>query len=255
MCYPLSLFTLWCIIQQQHGLVKYIIPIANSLFALALAQSATGDLPKPLTDIHKRDLSCVAALAIVASEQERGVESSFAYPLLEERGRTYAGLVGERVMQETGLIREQVREQILAAVAEQQRKVKDVAEPQQVVDAEMAKCLPLLEEEVPPKPKPTVNQCAAMVELAYREVYSREGLSKTAQDLKTLAFVLDSRAREALKAKGYSGNESDVVLTQLREEMLAEAKIKEAAGQSSDLDFDHCFTLAAPKDKTPPSQH
>lgn len=221
------------------------------LFALALSQSASGSLPTPLTDIHKRDLSCVAALAIVASEQERGVASSFAYPLLDERGRTYAGLVGERVMQETGLTREQVREQILASVSAQQAKVKDVAEPQQVVDAEMQKCLPLLEKEVPPKPKPTLNQCAAMVELAYREVYGREGLSKTAQDLKTLAYVLDSRAREVLKAEGYSGNESDILLTQLREEMLAEAKVKESAGESSDLDFDHCFKLAAPKDKTP----
>ncbi len=225
--------------------------ITVPIFALALAQTAPTTLPNPLTDIHKRDLSCVAALAIVASEQERGVADSFAYPLLEERGRTYAGLVGERVLQETGLSREQVREQILAAVAEQQRKVQDVAEPRQVVEAEMEKCLPLLEQEVPPKPKPTLNQCAAMVELAYREVYGREGLSKTAQDLKTLAYVLDSRARDSLKAEGYSGTEGDIILTQLREEMLADAKAKEGAGQSSDLDFDHCFKLAAPKDKTP----
>ena len=229
--------------------------ISTPLFALALAQSAPAALPKPLTDIHKRDLSCVAALAIVASEQERGVASSFEYPLLEERGRTYAGLVGERVMQETGLTREQVREQILAAVTVQQDKVQDVAEPQQVVEAEMAKCLPLLEKEVPPKPKPTLNQCAAMVELAYREVYGREGLSKTAQDLKTLAYVLDSRTREALKAEGHTNNESDIILTQLREEMLAEAKVKEKAGKSSDLDFDHCFKLAAPKDKAPKNDH
>lgn len=229
--------------------------ITAPIFALALAQASSVSLPKPLTDVHKRDLSCVAALAIVASEQERGVTSAFEYPLLEERGRAYAGLVGERVMQETGMTREQVREQILAAVTVQQGKVKDVAEPQQVVEAEMAKCLPLLEQEVPPKPKPTLNQCAAMVELAYREVHGREGLSKTAQDLKTLAYVLDSRAREALKAEGYSGNESDIILTQLREEMLADAKVKEKAGKSSDLDFDHCFKLAAPKDKTPKNAH
>lgn len=229
--------------------------ITAPIFALALAQATSSSLPKPLTDVHKRDLSCVAALAIVASEQERGITSAFEYPLLEERGRAYAGLVGERVMQETGLTREQVREQILTAVAQQQLKVKDVAEPQQVVEAEMAKCLPLLEQEVPPKPKPTLNQCAAMVELAYREVHGREGLSKTAQDLKTLAYVLDSRAREALKAEGYSGNESDIILTQLREEMLADAKVKEKAGKSSDLDFDHCFKLAAPKDKTPKNAH
>ena len=223
------------------------------IFASLLA--ATAATPLPLTDVHKRDLSCVATLAIIASEQERGVSSSFAYPLLEERGRTYAGLVGERVLKETGLTREQVREEILAAVKVQQDKVQDVAEPQEVVEAEMAKCLPLLDKEVPSRPKPTLNQCAAMLELAYREVYGREGLSKTAQDLKTLATVLDSRAREVMRNEGKSGNESDIILTQLRETMLAEAKEKEARGESSDLDYDHCFALAAPKEKDRKYEH
>ena len=225
--------------------------IASPIFAAILVQSTATAAPLPLTDVHKRDLSCVAALAIVASEQQRGVESSFVYPLIQERGKTYAGVIGERVMQETGMSQEDVGKAMVAAVADQQAKVKDVAEPQQVVEAEMAKCLPLLDETVPPKPKPNLNQCAAMVELAYREVYGREGLSKTAKDLKTLATVLDSRARDALKADGYSGNESDVILTTLREKMLAEAREKEAQGISSDLDFDHCFKLAAPKEKTP----
>jgi len=229
--------------------------IASPIYAAILVQGAANPAPLPLTEIQKRDLSCVAAFAIVVSEQQRGVESSFAFPLLQERGKTYAGLIGERVMRETGMSQEDVGKAMVAAVADQQAKVKDVAEPQQVVETEMAKCLPLLDKAVPPKTKPTLNQCAAMVELAYREVYGREGLSKTAKDLKTLATVLDNRAREALKADGYSGNESDIILTTLREKMLKEAKEKESQGISSDLDFDHCFKLAAPKDKTPRSDH
>ena len=226
--------------------------------ALAAMQAPAAPAPamaQPLTDIHQRDLLCVAALAIVASEQERGIESALDYPLLAERGKIYAGLIGERIMTETGRTREQVRADILSAVTMQQAKVKDVAEPEEVVDAEMARCLPLLEQEVPPKPQPTLNQCAAMLELAYQEVHGREGLSKTAQDLKTLAYVLDNRAREKMKAEGYSGTESDIVLTQLREEMLADAKQKEAKGQSSDLDFEHCFTLAAPESKQQRYEH
>jgi len=229
-----------------------------SLVLLASIQPAANPPAPPVisyTEIQQRDLSCVAAFAIVASEQQRGDERALAYPLLVERGRTYSGLVGERIMQETGQTREQVRDAMVSAVAAQQDNVRDVAEPGDVVKAEMAKCLPLLDSELPPKPKPTLNQCAAMLELAYREVYDREGLSKTAQDLKTLASVLDNRAREIMRGEGRSGNESDIILTQLREDMLAEAKVTEGAGKSSDLDFDHCFALAAPKDKQRKPEH
>ena len=205
-----------------------------------------------LTEIHRRDLSCIAAFAIVASEQERGIESALNYPLLTERGRIYAGQIGERVMAETGQSREQVREAILAAVADQQSKVKNVAEPDAVVDTEMAKCLPLLDAELPPKPKPTLNQCAAMLQLAYEEVYQREKLSKMAQDLKTLAFVLDSRAREKMRSEGMSGHESDIILTQTRVEM-ADLQDNETGGTA--LDIDHCFALAAPDNKGQNFEH
>jgi hypothetical protein len=225
-----------------------------SFLVLALSQPATSQAT-PLTDIQTRDLSCVAALAIIASEQERGVASALDYPLLSERGATYAGLVGERIMGETGKTQDQLRQDILAAVATQQAKVQDPAEADNIVKAEMAKCLPLLDAMVPPKPKPDLKQCAGMLQLAYEEVHDREGLSKTAQDLKTLAAVLDSRARDRMRAEGLSGQESDVLLTQTRETMLAEAKQKEALGQGSDLDFEHCFTLAAPEDKGRKYEH
>ncbi len=222
------------------------------LILLALAQPVPADngaKATALTEIHKRDLSCVAAFAIVASEQERGIESALSYPLLTERGRVYAGQIGERVMVETGQSREQVRDAILAAVADQQAKVKNVGEPQEVVAEEMGKCLPLLDTEIPAKPKPTLNQCAAMMQLAYEEVYRREKLSKMAQDLKTLAFVLDNRARETMRGEGKSGNESDVILTQTREEMSVLQK------NQTELDIDHCFALAAPKKKEQNFEH
>ena len=71
------------------------------LLLLAVSQPAPTP-PVPLNESQRRDLSCVAVLAIIASEQERGVESAFDYPLLAERGATYAGLVGKRIMDETG---------------------------------------------------------------------------------------------------------------------------------------------------------
>ncbi len=208
-----------------------------------------------LTELHKRDLSCVAAFAIVASEQERNIPSALDYPLLSERGRSYAGIIGQRVMQDTGQTREQIREAILDAVAAQQDKVKNSGDPDAVVQTVMAKCLSLLDAEVPKKEQPTLNQCAVLLQLAYEEVYAREKLSKTAQDLKTLAFVLESRAREKMRDQGMSGNESDATLLQIRETTVSEAKVKEVDGQSSDLDFDHCFELAAPEPKEQKFEH
>ncbi|MGB5725464.1 MAG: hypothetical protein WBM39_13725 [Parasphingorhabdus sp.] len=225
-----------------------------SILMLVLSQPAASP-PAPLTDIQMRDLSCVAVLAIIASEQERGIASALDYPLLTERGATYAGLVGERIMSETGKTRDQVRQEILAAVAAQQSRGGNGAEADEIVHADMAKCLPLLDAVVPPKPKPDLNQCAGMLQLAYDEVHEREGLSKTAQDLKTLAAVLDSRARDSMRAEGLSGQESDILLTRSREMILADARQKEALGQGSDLDFDHCFALAAPEDKGRKYEH
>ncbi|MEH6790426.1 hypothetical protein [Parasphingorhabdus sp.] len=224
------------------------------ILMLALLQPAAAP-PVPLDAGQKRDLSCVAILAIIASEQERGVESALAYPLLTERGATYAGLVGERIMADTGRSREQVREAILAAVAAQQAMAASAADPDELLRSEMAACLPRLDAAVPPKPKPDLTQCAGMLQLAYEQVYSREGLSKTAQDLKTLAAVLDSRARDRMRAEGLSGQESDIMLTQGREAMLADARQREAQGLGADLDIDHCFVLAAPEEKQPRNEH
>lgn len=224
------------------------------LLMLILSQPATSP-PVPLDEIQRRDLSCVAVLAIIASEQERGVESALDYPLLTDRGATYAGLVGQRIMDDSGRTKEQVREHILAAVAALQALGKDAADPDEAVRREMATCLPLLDATVPPKPKPDLTQCAGMLQLAYEEVHEREGLSKTAQDLKTLAAVLDSRARDKMRAEGLSGQESDILLTQSRVAMLADAKKRESLGQGSSLDFDHCFFLAAPDEKQPRNEH
>jgi hypothetical protein len=218
------------------------------LFSLALAAQNPVAGPAPLTDRQQLELRCVAALAIIASEQERGAISADEYPRVVERGRTWMGLVGEAIVKDTGRSQEQVRDLIIAEVARHQASVREVAEPAEVVDSEMLRCMPLLDAAVPPTPKPDLVQCAAMLQLAYNEVYGREGLSPTAKDLKTLAFVLDSRAREALMADGRSGAESDIILETTREKMLADASSEQQ--ENSDLDYDHCFTLAAPESKT-----
>lgn len=239
-----------------------------SILLFLLAQSATAaippagpppttapSLPPRLSAAQQRDIDCVATLAIIANDQERGAPGAEDYPLVVERGRTWAGIVGERVMAEAALPREAVRDAILAAVAAQQARVKDVADPAEIVAAQMAICLPLLDAQVPLERQPSLPECAGLLQLAYDEVYAREGLSPVAKDLKTLAFVLESRAREQYLADGYSGSESDVLLTNLRETLRAEAQARAAQGLGDNVDFDHCFTLAAPKPKESSGPH
>ena len=45
------------------------------------------------------------------------ITSALDYPLLSDRGKAYAGLTGQRIMAETGRDRDQVRDDILAALA------------------------------------------------------------------------------------------------------------------------------------------
>ena len=119
---------------------------------LLLLQSSPAALPQPLTETHMRDIGCVATLGLVADEQRRGISSSLRFPDVQERGSKFAGIVGTRVMQETGQPKEVVAGAISQSVNDQQRlsiETADATVRQKVLDDLVAKCLPLLDSEVP----------------------------------------------------------------------------------------------------------
>jgi hypothetical protein len=71
------------------------------LYALALIVAE----PTPLTDVHKRDIACVVEIAVMAEQQKRGgVATSEA----AQNGKRWAGLVGARIVMESGQPRELV---------------------------------------------------------------------------------------------------------------------------------------------------
>ena len=70
------------------------------MFALALAA------PMPFTEIHQRDIACVVEIAVLADEQKRGVMGGGADA--QASGKRWAGLVGARIVEETGQPREVV---------------------------------------------------------------------------------------------------------------------------------------------------
>lgn len=69
------------------------------IFALALVT------PVPLTDSHQRDIACVVEIAIIADEHKRGAQHAADLAI---HGKRWAGLVGARIVQETGQPRELV---------------------------------------------------------------------------------------------------------------------------------------------------
>ncbi len=216
--------------------------------APAPAPAVTASAPA-LSQTQRDDLTCAAAFAIIASEQARGVTSALAYPTLVSRGRVYFVTTAERIVTETGSSDEGVAVALNGIVETLQAEAAQSNDPAGVVDAVMEPCLKKLDAAVPLPPPPSMLQCAVYVQLAHDEVNGREGDSNTARDLKTLASVLESRARDEMRDEGLSGNEADARFIKARESAIAAEAVRETDETATDIDFEHCFNLARPAEK------
>lgn len=227
----------------------------TSLAALLLAaQAASAPVAPPaLTEAQRSDLTCAAAFAIIASEQERGVTSALAYPTMVTRGSTYFVNTAERIVTETASSEEAIGAALTQIVQQLQGDAAQSNDPAGVVDAIMGPCIEKLDAAVPVPPPPSMLQCAVYVQLAHEEVKNREGDSNTARDLLTLASVLESRARDEMRDEGLSGNEADAKLIETREAAIAKEKARDAsddsADENGDIDFEACFNMAKPAEK------
>lgn len=175
------------------------------------------------------DVRCVAVLGIVAFEQGHGPEWRDVAPV-RRNGERFAGVVGERLMKETGQTREAVKSLIVADVATLQ-KAKDL--PRREVDA----CLERMAVVAPPPPPPSLPRCAAAMAVAGEAVKAREGLSKGAKDLATLASVLAYRA----KVEGAASGKSDA---QVAASIAVERAAVTSAGGIDDEELQRCGELA-----------
>ena len=116
-----------------------------SILPFALIQIAVPAAPpQPPTNImteqHRRDISCVAFFGVSAAIMRQGV---VGYNLIDVRtdGPRWAGIVGERVMRDTGLPQEVVGYAISEAVPDAQRVFR-AQNPDPVIKAREAECLP-----------------------------------------------------------------------------------------------------------------
>jgi hypothetical protein len=192
------------------------------LFAFAVAS---------VSPAQSADIACVAQLAIVASEQKRG-SGWTDYPDVGDDGADYAEVVGQDVVKTTGRTREQVRDLILTSVAGFQKRPK-------LDRAEVDKCVALMHVRSPAPPPPKMPRCAAILSLAYGAVKTRDGMTKDAKDLATLAAVLKYRAKEEMISEGKSDAEADAA--------IGAERVKAAkTGGAPEAELRACAGLAAP---------
>lgn len=221
---------------------------ATIALPLLFASIPVSAAPVRLTPAEASRVKCVATLAIVASEQERGTSEWDDLPPLGERGGRFAQIVAGE-LQKAGRSEAEARQSVVRAIEAMQREAGGAADPGAAVRDAATDCIAMLDKAVPPPKPPTPLQCAAAVSLAYEEVKAREGMSKTAKDLDIVASVLDNRARDELRAAGKTEAEADVAIGLEKERLLALYKAAPEGSRQTEIDFPACFAMAQPEQK------
>lgn len=114
-------------------LAMNVVPILAFAIAVASPPTAPAAVPSPISEAHMADLGCVALLGLVADMQRRAVPSAADYPDVRETGKRWAGIVGQRVMDETGQPRELVAMAIQQAVTDWQGEMQRTADTRALV--------------------------------------------------------------------------------------------------------------------------
>lgn len=166
-------------------LFRFALPVIAGLALGAATQPAhlAGTAPDltRLTERHRHDLRCAAAFAVVAAGQARGDAATLALPPLGIRGRSYLGLVGERVAAETGLSGETVRDLLADAAQRLGPQGAPIAAGQ---------CLGELDAAVPPRPAPDTVDCLAILGTYAEAIDARDPGSALAATLHGEAAAL-----------------------------------------------------------------
>lgn len=123
----------WCLLFGHLLLAVSFMNIATLIFALAAANPPAPSAPivaaMPMTEVQKRDIGCVALLGLVADLQRGGAPYALDYPDVRETGKRWAGIVGQRVMDESGQPRELVAMAIRQSVTDWQDEMARTADP------------------------------------------------------------------------------------------------------------------------------
>ncbi len=100
-------------------------------------------------------------LGLVAYDQQRKAPGHDQYPDVRERGRKWAGQVGDRITNSTGLPQEVVAFAINEAVKGEQAKIGAMADPVPYVRSRVTECKSRMDADMlasQPLPKPVRSQ-------------------------------------------------------------------------------------------------
>jgi hypothetical protein len=114
------------------------------IFALAL----TAAQPTPLTEMHQRDIGCVAVIGIIAHEQRAGKAVLQDFADVRETGKRWAGIVGDRIVFETGQPREVVAFAIRTAVGAEQDNAAKSSDPAAFVRDRFNQCKAVMDSQL-----------------------------------------------------------------------------------------------------------
>ena len=221
-------------------MTRWIIP------ALLLAPVPAQAAPLALGAEQTAQVRCVAVLAIVANEQQRGEGDWSGSPALAIRGAKFSDLVASALMKETKRSSQEARAEVLAQLSVLQAESAQAADSAATLREVAGPCIVMLDRFVPPPKRPTLPQCAAALTLAFEDEKAHQGMSASARTLAVFSSALDGRAREELKAAGKTEAESDVVMGLEREKLLMEFKKHHKKGAQDKIDFQSCFDMARP---------
>lgn len=227
-------------IAQTLGMVRWIALL------MMLAPLPLRAASNPLSASQQNHVQCVAVLAIIANEQQRGIGGWEDLPPLAIRGAKFSDRVIEGLAKDKSRKPDAARADIVAQVAALQSEAVSSGDASAVLRAKSGPCLAMLDAEVPPPQPPTLPQCAAALAMAYDDEVAHQGLTKSARTLSIFAALLDGRAREALKAQGKTEAESDIAIGLEKEKLMAEFMASEGKGTQDRIDFSACFEMARP---------
>jgi hypothetical protein len=231
---------------RETASMKKLLILALILPTLAAAPLA------PMTADQQERVTCVAAMAVAAHDQQRGAPGWEGIPWLKDRGARFAGLTGEAIMKEAGRTQAEVRDEILKAVEEFQKANPAKANLQAIARERVQDCITLMDRLDPPPPLPGMTRCAAIAALAYEDERTRQGNSNAAKQLGLITAALSSYAHDDLRAQGKTQAEGDIAIGLEKEAITKAARTRQAKGVESDADtrdFEYCASLAVPKEK------
>ncbi len=186
-------------------------------------------LPSPATAARAftpeetKDLRCVAALALVAFDQERGAPGWEGFPDLTLRGAHFADVVRVQLARASGHNDGEIKSAVRAQIARLQEEAVAAKDPQASAHGLVRDCMVRADRIDPPPAEPSMLRCAALAAIAHQDLRARDGPNDAVTAMAMLAAVLESEARKELRAGGKTGPESDAALGHERESVAQTA--------------------------------